>query len=144
MADVILIPEGEQARSFELLLSTDRDVPMQTAVGWMSPTPVVETTKGPPHFGASGWLAHVDMPSLILTALQPALPGENANRAVSARFIETAGFGGAAEIRFARDPFRAAMIDGNGNSLQPLSLANDAVQVEYSANETIRVLFEWE
>ena len=84
------------------------------------------------------------MPSLILTALQPAPPGENANRAVSARFIETAGFGGAAEIRFARDPFRAAMIDGNGNSLQPLSLANDAVQVEYSANETIRVLFEWE
>ena len=33
MADVILVPEGEQARSFELLLATDRDVPMQTAVG---------------------------------------------------------------------------------------------------------------
>ena len=41
-------------------------------------------------------------------------PGENANRAVSARFIETSGFGGAAEIRFARDPFRASLIDGNG------------------------------
>jgi hypothetical protein len=36
------------------------------------------------------------------------------------------------------------MIDGNGATLQPLSLANDSVQVEYSANETIRVLFEWE
>lgn len=144
MVDVILIPEGERARSFELLLATDRDVPMQTAVGWTSPTPVVETAKGPPHFGSIGWLAHVDMPSLILTALQPASAGENANRAISARFIETAGFGGAAEIRFARDPFRASMIDGNGASLQPLSLANEAVQVEYSANETIRVLFEWE
>ena len=79
MADVILIPEGERARSFELLLATDRDVPMQTAMGWTSPTPVVETTKGPPHFGSTGWLAHVDMPSLILTALQPAAAGENAN-----------------------------------------------------------------
>jgi hypothetical protein len=104
----------------------------------------VETTKGPPHFGASGWLAHVDMPSLVLTALQPATPGENANRAISARFIETTGYGGAAEIRFARDPFRASLIDGNGAALQPLSLTNDAAQVEYSANETIRVLFEWE
>jgi hypothetical protein len=144
MADVILIPEGEQARSFELLLATDRDVPMQTAVGWTSPTPLVETTKGPPHFGSSGWLAHIDMPSLILTALVPASAGENANRAVAARFIETAGFGGAAEVRFARDPFRASLIDGAGAVLQPLSLVNDAVQVEYSAGETIRVLVEWQ
>jgi alpha-mannosidase len=144
MADVILIPEGEQARSFELLLATDRDVPMQTAVGWTSPTPLVETTKGPPHFGSSGWLAHIDMPSLILTALVPASAGENANRAVAARFIETAGFGGAAEVRFARDPFRASQIDGAGAVLQPLSLVNDAVQVEYSAGETIRVLVEWQ
>jgi hypothetical protein len=144
MADVILVPEGEQARTFDLLLATDRDVPMQTAVGWVSPAPTIETAKGPPHFGATGWLAHVDMPGLILTALKPAEPGENANRAVSARFIETAGFGGAAELRFARDPLRASLIDGNGHSLQPLAMTNDVVQVEYSANETIRVLVEWE
>ena len=68
MADVILVPEGEQCRAFDLLLATDRDVPMQTAVGWVSPTPIVETTKGPPHFGVSGWLGHVDMPSLIVTS----------------------------------------------------------------------------
>ena len=144
MADVILVPEGEQARSFDLLLATDRDVPMQTASGWVSPAPVVETTKGPPHFGTSGWLAHVDMPSLIVTALQPMPAGEGANRAVAARFMETAGFGGAAEVRFARDPSRAAMIDGNGATLQPLTMTGDAVTVEYSANETVRVLLEWE
>jgi len=144
MADVILVPEGEQARSFDLLLATDRDVPMQTAVGWVSPAPVVETPKGPPHFGSSGWLGHVDMPSLILMGLRPAPAGENANRAVAARFIETAGFGGAAEIRFARDPFRASLVDGNDAAVQPLALTGDAVQVEYSAEETIRVLFEWE
>ena len=63
---------------------------------------------------------------------------------MTARFMETAGFGGAAEIRFARDPFRASLVDGNGAALQPLALTGDAVTVEYSAEETIRVLFEWE
>jgi hypothetical protein len=144
MADVVLATEGERGRIFELLLATDRDVPMQTAAGWVSPTPVVETTKGPPHFGHSGWLAHIDMPGLILTSLQPAQAGEGANRAVAARLMETVGFGGAAEVRFARDPSRASLIDGTGKSLQPLSMLGDAVQVEYSAGETVRVLLEWE
>lgn len=143
MADVILVPEGEQGRTFDLLLATDRDLPMQTAVGWVSPSPVIETSKGPPHFGPVGWLAHVDMPSLIITALQPAPAGEGMNRAISARMIETAGFGGAAELRMARDPSRASLIDGTGHALYPLTLSGDAVQLEYSAGDTLRVLLEW-
>jgi hypothetical protein len=143
MADVVLVPEGEKARSFDLLLATDRDVPMQTAMGWVAPVPVVETTKGPPHFGTSGWLAHIDMPSLILTALQPVPAGEGANRAVAARMIECAGFGGAAELRFARDPNRSSLIDGMGKPIQALTMLGDAVQVEYSAGETVRVMLEW-
>jgi len=144
MADVILVPEGEQARAFELLLATDRDIPMQTAAGWVSPAPMVETEKGPPHFGTSGWLAHVDMPSLIVTALQPCAAGDGANRAVAVRMVESAGFGGAAELRFARDPSRAASVDGEGKSLQPLTMTGDAVQLEFSAGETLRVKLEWE
>jgi hypothetical protein len=144
MADVILVPEGEQGRTFDLLLATDRDIPMQTAAGWVSPAPVVETEKGPPHFGTSGWLAHIDMPSLIVTSLQPCEPGEGSNRAVAARLIETAGFGGSAELRFARDPARASLADGEGNALQPLTMLGDAVQLEYSAGETLRVKLEWE
>ena len=143
MVDIVLVPEGEREKTFVLLLATDRDVPMQTAMGWVSSVPVVETSKGPPHFGTSGWLAHVDMPSLILTSLQPAAATEGADRAVSARFMETAGFGGAAELRFARDPARASLIDGMGKALQPLTMLGDAIQIEYSANETLRVLVDW-
>src|SRR6185312_14826215 len=51
MADVILVPEGEECRSFELLVALDRDLPMQTALGWVSPSPVVRTEKGPPAAG---------------------------------------------------------------------------------------------
>jgi hypothetical protein len=143
MADVILVPEGEQGRTFELLLALDRDQPMQTAVGWVSPAPVVLTAKGPPPAGASHWLAHVDMPSLVLTALRPCEAGEGMNRAVVGQFVECAGFGGSAELRFARDPSRAALVDGTGNTTHPLSLNGDAVPLEYSAGETLRVKVEW-
>lgn len=144
MADVILAPECEQARSFEMLLSTDREVPMQTTAGWVSPAPVVRTEKGPPHIGASGWLAHVDLPSLIVTSLRPVEPGSGFTRAVAATLMETVGFGGAAELRFARDPHGAAQIDGSGKELQPLVLNGDALPLEFSANETIRVRADWQ
>jgi hypothetical protein len=148
MADVILVPEGEQARTFDLLLAPDRDVPMQTALGWVSPAPVVVTEKGPPHIGASGWLAHVDMPNLVVTCFRPVAAGAGASRAVAGTFVETAGFGGAAELCFARDPNRAELVDGTGKALQPLTLraasgGSEAVPLEYSANETFRVKAEW-
>ncbi|HEY1186158.1 MAG TPA: hypothetical protein VGE74_00815 [Gemmata sp.] len=143
MADVILVPEGEQARAFDLLLATDREWPMQTAQGWVSPSPVVVTEKGPPGVGTSGWLAHVDMPSLLLTSLRPCGAGEGASRAVAGTFVETAGFSGQADLRFARDPHAAALIDGAGNVLQNVPMAGDAVPLEYSAGETFRVKAEW-
>jgi hypothetical protein len=143
MADVILVPEGEETRTFDLLLATDRDVPMQTAFGWVSPSPVVVTEKGPPAVGPSSWLAHVDMPSLLVTCLKPVEPSEGAGRAVAGTFVETAGFGGAADLRFARDPNRAALVDGTGKTLQPLTMTGEAIQLEYSAGETLRVKAEW-
>lgn len=143
MADVILAPEGEQARVFDLLLATDREWPMQTAQGWVSPTPVVLTDKGPPAVGTSGWLSHVDMPSLLMLSLRPCAAGEGATRAVAGTFIETAGFSGAADLRFARDPNSAALVDAAGNVLQSLTLNGDAVPLEYSAGETFRVRAEW-
>jgi hypothetical protein len=143
MADVILVPEGEQGRSFELLLALDREQPMQTAAGWVSPAPVVVTEKGPPPVGATGWLAHVDMPSLILTSLRPCNPSEGMNRAVVGQFVECAGFGGAAEVRFARDPSQASLVDGMGEPTQPLTLNIDAIPLDYTAGETLRVKAEW-
>jgi hypothetical protein len=143
MVDAVLIPEGEQGRQFEFLVALDRDYPMQTAAGWVAPTPVVLTDRGPPPVGASGWLGHLDLPSLLLTSLVPCEPGEGANRAVAARFIECAGFGGSAELRFARDATRAVVIDGEGNPAHELTVADGGVPLEFSAGETIRVRVDW-
>jgi hypothetical protein len=143
MADVILIPEGEQARRFELLVAADREYPMQTAAGWVAPTPVVPTDRGPPPVGASGWLGHLDLPSLLLTSLRPADPGEGMARAVAARFVECAGFGGTADLRFARDPAKAVLIDGEGQTLHEVTVVEGAVPLEFSAGEAFRVRAEW-
>ncbi|MFQ3593277.1 MAG: hypothetical protein SNJ82_08835 [Gemmataceae bacterium] len=48
MVDTLLLVEGESARTFDLMVGLDREVPMQTALGVVSPVAVVETTKGPP------------------------------------------------------------------------------------------------
>jgi hypothetical protein len=138
MVDVVLVPEGETATAFDLLIAADREHPMPTAAGWAAPAPAVATAKGPPPVGASGWLAAVDLPSLLLTGLRPA-----GGRAVAARFVETAGFGGAAELRFARDPAKAWAVDLNGEPLHELALAGDAVPLEFSAGELIGVRAEW-
>jgi hypothetical protein len=143
MADVVLLPEGEQARSFELLIAFDREYPMQTALGWVTPSPVVMTDKGPPHIGPSGWLAHVDLPSLLMTSLRPVAPGDGMSRAVAMRLIETVGFGGAAELRFARDPDRMSHVDGADAVGGPLTVAEGGTTVEFSANEAFRVKAEW-
>jgi hypothetical protein len=143
MADVVLIPEGEQARRFEFLLAMDREYPMQTAAGWVAPAPLVFTDKGHPPVGPSGWLGHVDLPSLLLTSLRPTEPGDGTNRAVAARFIETAGYGGTADLQLARAPVRAVTTDGEGHPLHELTLVGGAVPLEFSANETIRVRAEW-
>jgi hypothetical protein len=143
MADIIVVPEGEQSRCVELLVALDRELPMQTAVGWVSPSPVVFTDKGPPAAGASNWLAHVDMPSLILTSLRPCEASEGMNRAVVGQFLESSGFGGSAELRFARDPVQASLVDGMGAATQPLTINGDAIPLEYSAGETLRVKADW-
>jgi hypothetical protein len=144
MLDVVLLPEGETARSFEVLIAFDRDHPAQTAAGWVAPAAVVPTDKGPPPVGPTGWLAHVDLPSLLMTSLKPVAPtADGMTRAVAARFVETAGFGGTADLLFARTPGKAYLVDDAGAMQSEIALTGDPVGLEFSANELFRVRAEW-
>jgi hypothetical protein len=137
MLDVILVPDGEQARVFDLGLALDRDYPMQAAVGMVSPLAVVPTTKGPPHIGPTGWLFHLDSPNLLLTNLRPAADG---SRAFIATILETSGVhGGSAELRCVRDPTGATLVDGDDQPTSGLTVVGDAVRLEYAAGELLRV-----
>jgi hypothetical protein len=139
MVDVILIPEGEQAKSFELALGLEREFPAQTALGLSTPSTVVPTTKGPPHVGASGWLFHLDAPNLVMTSLRPGKPGEGASSAIVLRLLECTTFGGAAELRCARNPVRAVTLDAQGNALAELPVNGDAVSLDVLASDMLNV-----
>jgi hypothetical protein len=127
MLDVILVPEGETAHTFDLALGLERDYPIQTALGMITPVPLVPTSKGPPHIGTSGWLFHLDAPNLMLMDVRPAPDGADG---IVARLLECTGHGSHAELRCVRDPQRAVLLDANGAKLMDLSTQGDAVVFE--------------
>ena len=136
MLDVILMVEGEETSSFELAIGLDRDQPMQTALGVATPVPLVETSMGPPHVGAAGWLFHLDAPNLLLTGLRPAPDGADA---VTARLLEVSGVGGQANWRCVRDPKTARLLDGRGEPMMDLPIQGDAVQLDVGRNDLVQM-----
>ncbi len=139
MLDVILVTPGETAQVFELGIGLDREHPMQTALGLVSPVAVVPTDRGPPHVGAAGWLFHLDAPNLVMTSLRPAAGGAG----VTARLLECAGHGGPAQLRCVRDPVRAAIVDARDAVLLDAPTQGDAVQLEVPANDLMQVRVEF-
>jgi hypothetical protein len=143
MVDLILVPDGEQSKVFEIALGFDRDYPAQTALGLSSPTTVVPTIKGPPHIGPSGWLFHLDAPNLVMTSLRPASRLEAGSSGIELRLLEANAFGGAAELRCARDPVRAYTIDPQGNALAELNTNGDAVALDALASDLLNLRVEF-
>lgn len=137
MLDVILVPEAEEGKVFEFGLALDREYPMQTAVGMISPVAVVATPKGPPHIGPTGWLFHVDSPNLHLLNMRPTDDGQ---RSFIATFLETSGVhGGSAELRCLRNPTYATFLDGDDQPTVGLTIEGDAVRMDFAAGELFRV-----
>jgi hypothetical protein len=139
MLDVLLTCPGETGQVFDLGIGIDRDYPMQTSLGMVTPTPVVEVDQGPPHVGAEGWLFHLDSPNLALTSLRPLTDGTNG---VLARLLEVGGFGGQAELRCVRDPQRAVLVDALGNTQMELPTQGDAVLLDVARNDLLQVRVE--
>ena len=102
MADVILVPEGERgADASSCSWRPTATFPCRRRSAGCRRRRWWRRRRDHRISGLSNWLAHVDMPSLILTAMRPIAPGEGANRAVAARFIEMRRL-----RRRGRNPFR--------------------------------------
>jgi hypothetical protein len=140
MLDVVLLPEGETARTFDLALGLDRDYPAQTALGLLTPAPLVPTAKGPPHVGASGWLFHLDAPNLLLLDFRPAPDGADA---VLLRLLEGAAHTGQAALRCVRNPQRAMLVDARGAPLMDLSVTGDTLNLDYAAGDLLHLRVEF-
>jgi hypothetical protein len=142
MLDVLLLTPGESARCFDLGIGLDRQIPLQTAQGVVSPVVAVPVEKGPPHVGATGWLCHVDAANLLLTCMRPVPDAD----AVTARFLETTGYDGMGEVRFVRNPVRARYENSLGEPSMELTVQQDAVHVEFTRHDLLqtRVTFSEE
>jgi hypothetical protein len=140
MLDVVLLPEGETAREFDLALGLDLEEPIQAALDLITPPIAVPTQKGPPHIGASGWLFHIDAANIIMTSLRPAPDGSDA---VIARLVECRGCPTQAEMRCPRNPIRAVLLDEGGEPVAELRVAGDAVALSFAASEMLRVQVEF-
>ncbi len=140
MLDVILLPEGETATTFDLGLGMDREHPTQTALGMISPTPVVPAPQGPPHIGAAGWLFHLDAPNLAVIRLRPGNEGADA---ITARLLECSTHSGPAEFRCVRDPKRASLLDARGSHLLEASISGDAVLLDVTAGDLAQLQIEF-
>ncbi len=139
MLDVILVPEGEDCKVFELAIGLDRDYPMQTAVSMVTPAPVIPVDKGPPHVGSAGWLFHLDATNLLLTSMRPASDAD----AVQARFLECALHSTQAELRCVRNPRRAFMLDARSENQSELGISGDAVVFDVAASDCVQVRAEF-
>jgi hypothetical protein len=140
MLDVLLVVPGETAQVFDLGIGLDREHPMQTALGLVSPAPLVSTDRGPPHIGATGWLFHLDAPNLLLTSLRPAPEGADG---VVARLLECGGHGGAAELRCVRDPRSAVVQDGRATAILDATTEGDAAQIEVAPNDLVQLRIDF-
>jgi hypothetical protein len=136
MLDVILVPEGETVQTFDLGVGLDREHPMQTALGMVTPVTLVPTPKGPPHVGATGWLFHLDASNLVLTSLRPAPEGVDG---VLARMLECGATHGQAAFRCVRDPSRAVLLDARGSRLSEPGIAGDTVSFDVASGDLIQL-----
>lgn len=141
MLDILLLTEGETEQVFEIGLALDRDYPMQTALGMITPVPVLPVGKGPPHVGAAGWLFHLDAPNLLLSSFRPAPAGADA---VIARLLECSGHSGQVEFRCARNPRRAVLVDAQGKLLSEASTNGDAALFDVAASDLVHLRVEFD
>lgn len=140
MLDVILVPPGEKSTTFDIGIGLDREYPLLTAYGMITPTPVVKTTKGLPAERSTGWLYHLDVPNVLLTSLRPA--PDNAD-GVSARLIEAQGFAGNARLRCLKDPARAELTDARGITQMAATYDGDTIMVDANEGELIHLRIDF-
>jgi hypothetical protein len=143
MLDMILIPEGETANIFELGIGLDREHPMQTALGMVTPVPLVPTGKGPPHVGASGWLFHLDAPNLLLTGMRPGGASPDVTDAVTVRLLECMTQYSHAEFRCVRDPHRAVLQDARGTQLAEATTSGDTVGFDVAPGDLVQLQIDF-
>jgi alpha-mannosidase len=152
MADLLLVCEGETARTFRFGIGIDLAYPIPAALDLLEPVHVIAATTGPPVSGPTGWFFHLDAKNVVVTRVAPAddsgggsdSQAPQPGRSVVFHLIETEGRPVRANLRCFETPRKARQIDFRGNTLSELTVAGDAVVVDLTSHEIARVVVAFE
>jgi alpha-mannosidase len=140
MLDTLLIAGREKARSFRLGVTLDLEFPWQAHQDRLAPVFVAPVMTGPPRTGASGWLFHLESKAVALTRLEFAEDtGDGRGWGLVAHVRECDGRSVRTKLRCFRDPTWARQVDEHGESVVDLVTDGDAVQIDLTPYEMMRV-----
>jgi predicted RNA-binding Zn ribbon-like protein len=138
MLDSILAVEGEQTTTFRFALSVDDELPHITEQDWLTPVEpqLVETTPA----SVSGWLFHLDAPSVMLLDMH--VPETSPNKSI-VRLIETFGYATEALLQTPRPVRSAQTVNALGDVKRSLTVTNEGVMLHLGCYELQHIQLEW-
>lgn len=149
MLDTLLVTAGESKRTFRFDIAIDESYPLVAAREAMTPPLTIPTETGPPRTGPSGWFLHqnaknVQIVSVRGTHPKPSQEGEsNAPFGFIVRLAETEGRPRHVRLRCFRTPTAARILDFQGETLNGLTIENEAVQIPMTGYEIADVQLEF-
>ncbi len=142
MMDSLLVVRGETCRRFRLGIGVDLKLPLQEALGLLTPETWISQTAPPPAPNRSGWLFHLDSRNVTATDWEPL---EEQSRVIGCRvrLLETGGRLAKVGLSAFRKIQSARRVDLNGDSPQECSIEEDRVRLQLSAHQWVQLEILW-
>jgi alpha-mannosidase len=141
MLDTLLVVRGETERRFRLGIGVGLAQPIAAAMESLDPAMVVPEAAQPAS-GSTGWLFHIDAKNILATHWET-LVEEGVVAGFRMRMLETAGRAGRVQLRAFRPLASARQTDYLGQTLAELTVEEDRIHVDVSANEWVELEARW-
>jgi alpha-mannosidase len=140
MLDTLLVAGFESTRTFSLGVALDLENPAQAAQELITPAFVVQVENGPPSVGPTGWLVQVDSKNVVISQLQfVEHTGGDRGWGLAFNLLETGGHAMRCRLRLFRNPSWARQVDFQGDTIIDLAVEDDAVRIDFTPYELVRV-----
>jgi alpha-mannosidase len=140
MLDTLLIAGRESTRSFSLGVVLDLENPAHAAQEIITPAPVVSVEDGPPSVGPSGWLAQADSKNVVISRVEfVEKTGTDRAWGLAFHLLETGGHATRCRLRLFRSPSWARQVDFQGATIIDLTVQEDAVLIDFTPYELVRI-----
>jgi alpha-mannosidase len=140
MLDTLLVAGLESTRTFSLGVVLDLENPAHAAQELITPAFIVQVEDGPPAAGPTGWLVRTNSKNVVILQLQfVEHTGSDRGWGLAFNLLETGGHATRCRLRLFRDPSWARQIDFQGDTIIDLTVEDDAVLIDFTPYELMRI-----